>query len=555
MSTPYIGILTDASNYPFIGQISNFRVTNTAVYDSTLTWLAVPTSPLTAISGTQLLTFQNATIVDNSTNALVLTNNGSVSIQPVSPFGIQLQTPAVDYLVVAGGGGGGAGYGGGGAGGLLQGSMPITTGSPITVTVGAGTVNAGQDSVLGDIRAFGGAYCVQYGPLTGGSGAGAFNWTGTGSQQQSFSTYGQGNDGGESLLTSPSGSGGGGAGAKGSTGTSSGAGNGGAGIASAISGTITTYAGGGGGSAYGVSTNSQGGVGGGGNGGSSGGSAATNGQANTGGGGGSGGTNSGGSGIVIVSYPDVYAAAAAVTGSPIINTSGSGSLTGNSLTGSTSRFNYAGQTAFSFGTGDFTIEFWAYFTNTSVPANYLIDFRGSNAPTGSVFGIYQNSSGLRYFSSSVGDYGFIGVPAQNTWYSIAATRVSGTVRLFVNGDLKTTFVDTYSYSVGNTGPSIMSSSYYNDYGFNGYVSNFRIIKGTGLYTASYTPSTVPLTAVSGTSLLLNTVSGAYLTDSSVNAHTPSVTNTMAWNQTSPFATGLGYKNRVYTWTQSGTVTF
>jgi hypothetical protein len=66
---------------------------------------------------------------------------------------------------------------------------------------------------------------------------------------------------------------------------------------------------------------------------------------------------------------------------------------------------------------------------------------------------------------------------------------------------------------------------------------------------------VPLTAVSGTSLLLNTVSGAYLTDSSVNAHTPSVTNTMAWNQTSPFATGLGYKNRVYTWTQSGTVTF
>jgi hypothetical protein len=235
-------------------------------------------------------------------------------------------------------------------------------------------------------------------------------------------------------------------------------------------------------------------------------------------------------------------------------------LTGNSLTASTGRFNYAGQTPFSFGTGDFTIEFWAYFTNTSASANYLIDFRGASAPTGSVFGIYQNSSGLRYFSGAVGDYGFFAVqstvPTQNVWYSVAVTRVSGTVRLFVNGTLNTTFTDSSSYSVGATGPSVMSSNYYNDYGFNGYVSNFRIIKGTGLYTASYTPSTTPLTAVSGTSLLLNTVSGAYFADSSVNSYSPTtVTNTMAWNQASPFATGLGYKNRVYTYTSSGTITF
>jgi hypothetical protein len=26
----------------------------------------------------------------------------------------------------------------------------------------------------------------------------------------------------------------------------------------------------------------------------------------------------------------------------------------------------------------------------------------------------------------------------------------------------------------------------------------------------------------------------------------------AWNSSSPFATGLGYKNRVYTWTSTGT---
>jgi hypothetical protein len=491
-----------------------------------------------------------------------------------------LKPPAVDYLVVAGGGGGARtntngdseGGGGGGAGGLLAGFSGVT-GSSITVTIGAGGAGAtssntngsvGQNSVFGSITSSGGGFGGAVGTTGGSGGSGGGGGAGVTGGGAGSGTAGQGSNGGTGGNSSRA-AGGGGAGSAGQSGTAASTspatgGFGGAGIASAINGTVTPYAGGGGGGSY--TNGGAGGTGGGGGGGNSNG-AGTAGTVNTGGGGGGGSRDgnggTGGSGIVIVSYPDIYAAAASTTGSPTVSTSGSGSLTGNSLTASTGRFNYAGQTPFSFGTGDFTIEFWAYFTNTSAAANYLIDFRGASAPTGSVFGIYQNSSGLRYFSSAVGDYGFFAVqstlPTQNVWYSVAVTRVSGTVRLFVDGTLNTTFTDSSSYSVGNTGPSVMSSSYYNDYGFNGYVSNFRIIKGTGLYTASYTPSTVPLTAVSGTSLLLNTVSGAYFADSSANSYSPTVTNTMAWNQASPFATGLGYKNRVYTYTGSGTITF
>ena len=62
-------------NY-FQGSVSNFRVTNYAVYTSNF----VPsTSALTAISGTQLLTLQSATIVDNSANAFTITNTGTVT--------------------------------------------------------------------------------------------------------------------------------------------------------------------------------------------------------------------------------------------------------------------------------------------------------------------------------------------------------------------------------------------------------------------------------------------------------------------------------------------
>lgn len=77
-----IGQNSDGTNY-FAGQISNVRYTNTAVYTSNFT---PSTSALTAVSGTQLLTLQNSSIVDNSTNALSITNNNSVTTGQTYPF-------------------------------------------------------------------------------------------------------------------------------------------------------------------------------------------------------------------------------------------------------------------------------------------------------------------------------------------------------------------------------------------------------------------------------------------------------------------------------------
>jgi hypothetical protein len=226
----------------------------------------------------------------------------------------------VEYLVVAGGGGGATSNGsnitgGGGAGGLLTGIVTVAAGTSYTVTLGGGggAGTNGSSSVFGSITTNGGGSSTTSNPSnSGGSGGGgttsASNYTGG----QGIS--GQGNAGGTTTGSTTCASGGGGAGTVGINGVgSSTAGNGGAGIASAISGTVVTYAGGGGGGSRSDFPAGAGGVGGGGAGALGNNVTATSGGGNTGGGGGgngqlvgvgTGGTGgSGGSGIVVVRYP------------------------------------------------------------------------------------------------------------------------------------------------------------------------------------------------------------------------------------------------------------
>ena len=264
--------------------------------------------------------------------------------------------PPVDiyYLVIAGGGGGGAGgaatgAGGGGggggyrnsfsteySGGLTSTESPIVlvTGSPYTVTVGAGgsAGSVGADSIFSTITSTGGGFGqTTNGPGgSGGSGGGGWGlttWSPPPGPGLAVSPT-QGFNGGYQDGAAP-GAGGGGAGAQGvniNTGNYAAGGNAGAGLTSNIDTLGIGRAGGGGGGSYSSGSGSTGGGTASDGGGTGGGSSSTAGTTNKGGGGGGGNGGdavsrsgaAGGSGVVILRYPTASVASFSITGT--INT-------------------------------------------------------------------------------------------------------------------------------------------------------------------------------------------------------------------------------------------
>jgi hypothetical protein len=278
-----------------------------------------------------------------------------------------------------------------------------------------------------------------------------------------------------------------------------------------------------------------------------------NGAANTGGGGGGSQTatgSNGGSGIVVIRYPDYYTAPIATTGSPTAVTIGPASI---SLNGTNQTLTVASNSAFAYGTSDFTWEAWIYPTSASwnsVSGNFYIIDHGSN---GGTLSYYQNK--LAYYNGTDGSISPAAATISSmTWTHVAVSRVGSTLRMFVNGALLTSATSNHNYSaqavtVGNYGGG-------GSYNFAGYMTNVRLVKGTAVYTAAFTPATAPLTAVTNTSLLLNANYWAPFTDSSTNGFSVTSNNSPTVFNSSPFnwvGSGAGY--RVYSWTSSGTVTF
>lgn len=182
--------------------------------------------------------------------------------------------------------------------------------------------------------------------------------------------------------------------------------------------------------------------------------------------------------------------------------------------------------AFAFGTGDFTIECWLYYIIGGSTDRFIVDSgNGSNFLLryggGTTLQFYANSS-LKLTQA---------VALQNAWNHIAVVRSGTTYTMYINGSVVNT--GTGSENISNS--TVIGIGAINtgagDY-FSGYISNLRIVKGTAVYTSAFTPSTTPLTAVANTSLL--TCQSATFTDNSTNNFAIIANGDTAARQFNPF---------------------
>ena len=196
----------------------------------------------------------------------------------------------------------------------------------------------------------------------------------------------------------------------------------------------------------------------------------------------------------------------------------------------------ASNAAFNFGTGDFTVEAWVYQPASGVQCVY--DSRGSDASSaGFFFGTISTN-----FVIYTGGTTVISTPMPlNSWNHFAIVRSGSTWTLYKNGVSSGTYSSAANLTDANRqiGASTTVTSSSANY-LTGYISNLRVVKGTAVYTGAFTPSTTPLTAVSGTSLL--TCQSNRFIDNSSNNFTLTVNGSPSVQRFSPFAPSAAYSS-------------
>lgn len=155
---------------------------------------------------------------------------------------------------------------------------------------------------------------------------------------------------------------------------------------------------------------------------------------------------------------------------------------------------------FNFGSGDFTIDTWAYFTDVTTATNRMIfsswdasinqrayDFYWVQS-TGLLTFRYSSDGGASLFSKTAA-----WTPTINTWYHIEVSRSGNNLYFFVNGTQVGTTQDVTGWTLLNSDTNEIGASQtatVQGNFFIGYLDELRVSKGIARHTADFTPMTI-----------------------------------------------------------------
>jgi len=218
-------------------------------------------------------------------------------------------------------------------------------------------------------------------------------------------------------------------------------------------------------------------------------------------------------------------------------------------------------TTLALGAGDFTIETWVYLTSYNTNSSCVFDYRTNGGSPSNIPALFIGPSGILALYTNIPSGTLITgstAVSLNTWTHLAIVR-SGTatsnVKMYLNGvsigsgtTTSTLGIETFAINNAALSPA-------NIYILNGYISNFRIVKGVAVYTGAFTPPTSPLTAtqsagtnisaITGTATSLLTCQSNRFKDNSTNAFAITVNGTPTVQAFQPFSPTESYTTALY----------
>jgi len=196
-----------------------------------------------------------------------------------------------------------------------------------------------------------------------------------------------------------------------------------------------------------------------------------------------------------------------------------------------------GSAVTALGSGNWTVEFWFYTTVSSV-TQVIADTRSSSQGLYPLFKI-DAANKINLYINTNDALTSTNTIIANVWNHVAFVKNSTTTTCYINGVANGTYSDSNTYLAGVTtfGASGLTVDSHSAK-LTGYISNYRTVVGTAVYTSAFTPPTIPLTAISGTALLISQ-SNRFRDNSTNNlAITPSGTTSI--QRFSPFSPGATY---------------
>lgn len=145
------------------------------------------------------------------------------------------------------------------------------------------------------------------------------------------------------------------------------------------------------------------------------------------------------------------------------------------------------------GTGDWTVEGWMYTTQAS-DTQHLFDCRDSdtqNRPS-----LYlSNSNGWTVYVAGATKLDDVGTVVPNFWHHFALVKNGSTTTLYVDGASAGSYSDSYN---SDNDKFTIGGRFNGADPLHGHLADFRVVKGTAVYTGAFTPPSGGLTLTGGT---------------------------------------------------------